>query len=119
MSSDGGLVLSPITYCTTAHQLGSDRQHGAGIMTNHGVSLDVQETVPPADVRRVLHRAARTEIRSLDVTVRDGAVTLRGHVSSYYEKQLALQRAQGLSGVRHVEDRVPVSRLSAGAEGRA
>lgn len=63
--------------------------------------------------RRVLsYLAARylPSLRELSVSVHEGTVTLRGHVKSFYEKQIAIHSCQRVAGVRHLIDAVDVAR---------
>jgi hypothetical protein len=46
--------------------------------------------------------------RQLDVRVADGAVTLTGRVSSFYEKQVALDTCRRVAGVLSTIDQVQV-----------
>jgi osmotically-inducible protein OsmY len=49
-------------------------------------------------------------LRTLQVDVHEGTVTLRGRVASFYEKQVAIHSCQRVAGVRHLVDAVDVSR---------
>ena len=49
-------------------------------------------------------------LRSLQVEVHEGTVTLRGQVASFYEKQVAIHSCQRVAGVRHLVDAVDVAR---------
>lgn len=53
---------------------------------------------------RLGRRAAR-----LDVSARDGLVTLRGVVRSFYEKQLSLHAAKRVAGVSALRDELVVA----------
>jgi len=54
----------------------------------------------------------RASLRRLSVDVRDGAVTLRGHVGSFYEKQVALQACRLLAGIERLIDAVEVAAVN-------
>ena len=49
-------------------------------------------------------------LRQLEVDVQEGIVTLRGRVTSFYEKQVAIHSCQRVAGVRKLVDAVDVSR---------
>jgi osmotically-inducible protein OsmY len=49
-------------------------------------------------------------LRSLQVDVQEGTVTLRGRVASFYEKQVAIHSCQRVAGVHKLIDAVDVSR---------
>lgn len=49
------------------------------------------------------------ELRAVEVTATAGAVTLRGRVHSYYQKQLCLSCAGRVAGVSRVVDQVDVA----------
>ena len=49
-------------------------------------------------------------LRQLEVDVHEGIVTLRGRVTSFYEKQVAIHSCQRVAGVRKLVDAVDVSR---------
>jgi osmotically-inducible protein OsmY len=51
----------------------------------------------------------RQGLRRLDVNVADGNVTLRGRVTSFYEKQLAIQTCRVLAGIDRLIDAVEVA----------
>ena len=51
----------------------------------------------------------RASLKRLSVNVRAGEVTLRGNVSSFYERQIAIQTCQELSGIGRVIDAVEVA----------
>ena len=49
-------------------------------------------------------------LRTLQVDVHEGTVTLRGRVASFYEKQVAIHSCQRVAGVRNFIDAVDVAR---------
>jgi osmotically-inducible protein OsmY len=51
----------------------------------------------------------RANLRRLSVDVRGGAVTLRGLVSSFYEKQIAIQTCRLMAGIDCLIDAVEVA----------
>ena len=62
--------------------------------------------------RQVSHQLAETKranLRRLSVDVSGGSVTLRGNVSSFYEKQIAIQVCRALAGIVHLTDAVEVA----------
>ncbi len=61
--------------------------------------------------RIVLHLAEtnRASLKRLSVDVREGEVTLRGCVGSFYERQIAIQTCRELSGISRVIDALEVA----------
>ena len=51
----------------------------------------------------------RASLRRLSVDVAAGAVTLRGSVESFYEKQIAIQACRVLAGIDQLIDAVEVA----------
>ena len=51
-------------------------------------------------------------LRRVAVQAREGCVTLRGRVASFYEKQMALSCCRSVDGVVSVDDQVAVSPYS-------
>jgi len=51
----------------------------------------------------------RPSLRRLSVDVRGGSVTLRGHVSSFHEKQIAIQTCRLLAGIDQLIDAMEVA----------
>jgi osmotically-inducible protein OsmY len=51
----------------------------------------------------------RQSLKRLLVDVRAGHVTLRGRVSSFYERQIAIQTCRALAGIERLSDAVEVS----------
>lgn len=68
------------------------------------------EPRPDEDVRREVEAAlqaeAATDELAIDVRVRQGIVGLSGEIQSHVQRTLAVQVAQGVHGVRQVEDRL-------------
>jgi osmotically-inducible protein OsmY len=60
-------------------------------------------------IRGALVRNAQTDADRIRISVRDGAVTLTGHVSSWAERDEAVASAYAATGVRSVEDLLVVS----------
>lgn len=59
--------------------------------------------------RVVLHLAScRPELEGLVVSAKDGTVTLAGEVPTYYLRQLGIERAKHIAGVRRVIDLIEV-----------
>jgi osmotically-inducible protein OsmY len=77
--------------------------------------IGTQSEVDPSDLdltRRVttfLSTRHRPGLRTLEVESRNGVVTLRGRVSTFYEKQLSAQLARRVAGVVRLVDQVVVS----------
>src|SRR3954451_23299681 len=76
--------------------------------------IGTQSEVDPSDLdlaRRVttfLSTRHRPGLRSLEIEARNGVVTLRGSVSTFYEKQLSAQLAGRVAGVIRLVDHVVV-----------
>jgi osmotically-inducible protein OsmY len=51
----------------------------------------------------------RANLRRLSVDVQAGEVTLRGNVSSFYERQIAIQTCRELTGTGRLIDAVEVA----------
>jgi osmotically-inducible protein OsmY len=60
-------------------------------------------------VRQFLSAMQRTPLRSIEVEVENGRVTLTGTLTSFYEKQLCLRCFQQVEGVTRINDRIDVS----------
>ena len=59
--------------------------------------------------RVVLHlTSCRTELGGVDVLAEDGSVTLRGELPLFYLRQLAVERARRVAGVRLIVDHIEV-----------
>ena len=61
--------------------------------------------------RRILNFLGSRRFASFDrlrVDVLDGHVTIRGHLDSYYEKQVALHTCQRVAGVIDLVDQIEV-----------
>lgn len=74
--------------------------------------LRVKPTANPPDIQKqieeALERRARREAARIHVEVRDGYVTLVGHVHTLEDKVAALGAARGTAGVRDVTDKLIV-----------
>ena len=65
--------------------------------------------------RQILSHLAETNrasLRRLSVDARGGAVTLRGNVGSFHEKQIAIQTCRLMAGIDHLIDAVEVAAAS-------
>ena len=70
------------------------------------------ETADRLLASRICTQLAETNhasLRRLSVDVKRGEVTLRGHVSTFYEKQVALQACRLLAGIDRLIDAVEVT----------
>jgi osmotically-inducible protein OsmY len=70
--------------------------------------------------QRVLHFLSgmqRTPLRSIEVEVNNGRVTLTGTLHSFYEKQLCLRCFQHVEGVTRINDRITVHYLGSDSAG--
>lgn len=79
-----------------------------------GRELQLRVDYPDEDLRRRISSFLGSRhfpaFRRLEVKVFAGAVTLRGQVSSYYEKQVALDTCRRVAGVLKTIDQVVVDR---------
>ena len=66
----------------------------------------VIEVVTQAEGR--LRSSSYQALKQIDCGYREGVLTLRGRVSSYYHKQLALALVCGIDGVQRIDDRIEV-----------
>jgi osmotically-inducible protein OsmY len=66
------------------------------------------------DINDRLTEHSYLDASNISVQVDNGEVTLTGTVDSRYEKRLAEDVAEDVSGVRNVENRIRVSNVSAG-----
>ena len=57
----------------------------------------------------------RPSLRSVTVSARGGTVTLRGHVRSFYDKQLCFSGSRRVPGVRELIDEIEVRRVESAA----
>ena len=82
------------------------------------MSADFENFVPSEDLelaRRVklfLAHQPRPALRYLRVEARGSSVTLRGLVTTYYERQLALQCSRRVAGVRELIDEIIVQEIA-------
>jgi len=82
------------------------------------MSAGFEDSVHPEDfelARRVnlfLANQPRPALRYLRVEARGDTVTLRGLVTTYYERQLALQCSRRVAGVRKLIDEIIVQDVS-------
>lgn len=59
-------------------------------------------------VKRVLCAATHPALRTIQIVSERGVVTLRGHVPSYHQKQLAQTMVQRVAGVRSIANGIEV-----------
>lgn len=69
-----------------------------GLSTDPALAAAIDRLLQERLIARFVHRG-QYGLNNLDVTVRDRGVTLRGVVSSYFERQLAIHLAESLPGV--------------------
>jgi osmotically-inducible protein OsmY len=69
------------------------------------------------DVEHALLDDPATDVFDIDVSVRDGAVTLSGMVDSWQEEQLCVLVAKSVIGVKAVKSNIKVSQKSRRADG--
>lgn len=66
------------------------------------------------DIEEELEWDARVDARDIGVAVKDGIVTLSGHVSSYAERWAAQDAAQSVGGVKALANEIDVKLLTGG-----
>lgn len=89
---------------------------GAGVRGQGAVRTDQTSAEPSVELDRaialrVAHALAELRVpilRTLEVVVREGHVTLRGRVRSYYERQLARANAKRVPGVVSVSEEITI-----------
>ncbi|MDD5729481.1 MAG: BON domain-containing protein [Victivallales bacterium] len=68
---------------------------------------------PDADIRKdiltALLRDPATESYQVDVAVKEATAVLSGHVGSYYEKQLAARIAEGVKGIKKIQNDIAIN----------
>jgi osmotically-inducible protein OsmY len=62
-----------------------------------------------SQIANQLAETNRASLRRLSVAVQDGAVTLRGSVASFHERQIAIQACRMLTGIERLIDAVEVA----------
>ena len=60
-------------------------------------------------VRASLSKLGRQSLKLVQVRVSQAVVFLNGRVSSFYERQLAINACQRVTGIHHVTDSIKVS----------
>ena len=75
-------------------------------------SFEPEDSALARRVELFLANQPRPALRYLQVEVRGGAVTLRGLVSTFYERQLALSSSARVAGVRELVDEITVKELA-------
>lgn len=63
-------------------------------------------------VRNLLHQRGYEPLRTLQISVEQGAVVVRGTVPAYYLRQVAVECARRVAGVNRLIDRIEVEHLS-------
>ncbi len=53
----------------------------------------------------------RPALRNLQVEAREGVVTLRGSVPTFYEREISVRIARRVAGVVQLDDQIVISRL--------
>jgi osmotically-inducible protein OsmY len=71
--------------------------------------IDTADRLLANQISRQLAETNRASLRRLSVDVSGGEVTLRGHVSTFYEKQVAIQACRLLAGIDRLIDAVEVA----------
>jgi len=71
-----------------------------------------EDSVLARRVQLFLASQPRPALRYLQVEARGSTVTLRGLVTTYYERQLALQCSRQVAGVRELIDKITVREIA-------
>jgi osmotically-inducible protein OsmY len=98
------------------------QQQAAQSLAAQSLEVPPQHSADRILALRVAHALAETHVpilRTLKIEVRDGAVTLRGRVRNYYERQLAHVRAKRVPDVRRVTEEITVATQPGAAAGLA
>jgi len=76
-------------------------------------AIEVKPHAAPKDVKHrimaALHRNAQVEANNIQISVKDGKVTLHGTVKAWYERGVVERAAWSAPGVTQVEDNLKVS----------
>jgi len=75
-------------------------------------AASIQDRLLASQVTTQLAETHRASLRRLSVDVQAGAVTLRGSVGSFHEKQIAIQACRILAGIEQLIDAVEVAAVS-------
>ena len=70
---------------------------------------ELSDRLLESQIATQLAETRRPSLQRLSVDVEGGAVTLRGRVGSFYEKQIAIQACRVLSGIEQLIDAVEVN----------
>ena len=76
-------------------------------------SLPSEDSQLARRVKLFLASQPRASLRYLKVEASGGVVTLRGFVTTFYERQLALHASRQVAGVRQLIDEIAVQEISA------
>jgi osmotically-inducible protein OsmY len=68
-----------------------------------------QDTELESRVKRFLAGLHRDSLAALDIQVKNGEVTVKGQLGSFYEKQLALAGCRRVAGVVKVHEKIDVA----------
>jgi len=71
-------------------------------------SLDYRTEAVLENVEDRLRRSSYLELRRIECSFRNGVLTLMGHVSSYYLRQMAQVTLQGMPDVYSIENQLEV-----------
>ena len=97
-------------YEKVAAELAVRRLAGVTGVTN---AIEVKPHAEPKEVKRkimaALHRNAQVEANHIQISVKDGKVTLDGKVRAWYERGVVEQAAWSAPGVTQVEDNLKVN----------
>jgi osmotically-inducible protein OsmY len=68
-----------------------------------------QDTELESRVKRFLAGLHRDSLMTLEIQVKNGEVTVKGQLGSFYEKQLALAGCRRVAGVVKVHEKIEVA----------
>ncbi|HEX4130776.1 MAG TPA: BON domain-containing protein [Pirellulales bacterium] len=79
------------------------------LLTDSPVAVEIRIENPLEDrARRVIFNNPHLPHRSVQLEARDGRVTLKGVVRSFYQKQMAQESLRGLDGIAQIENLLDV-----------
>jgi osmotically-inducible protein OsmY len=97
-------------YQKTAAESAVRKLAGVTGVTN---AIEVKPHPAPKDVKHTimaaLHRNAQVEANNIQISIKDGKVTLHGTVKAWYERGVVERAAWSVPGVTQVEDNLKVS----------
>ena len=99
------------------------REHGTAVngsqqSTAFHDTLCLEDHRLAESIARALHATGHRSLGEVQVTARAGSITLAGHVSSFYLKQVAQEIARQIGGALEVHNQIYVIRACQPGEAR-